>query len=169
MYERRRYNFILSVYLTTRGMAWVLFEGQYAPFDWGVIVSKGVLKSRRSKQKCIALMEQYQPDVLVLEDTSEHGSKRADRIQQLNAAIHTDATERGVPVAQFSRSDIQRAFAYLGATNKDIIAGELAKHMPIFRRYLPPVRKPWMSEHPRMGLFDATALALLFYQHQLVS
>ena len=28
----------------------------------------------------------------------------------------------------------------------------------------PPPRKPWMSEDRRMGLFDAAALALVFFQ-----
>jgi len=40
----------------------------------------------------------------------------------------------------------------------------IAQHIPAFERYLPPPRKPWMSEDARMGLFDAAALALTFFQ-----
>jgi hypothetical protein len=39
-----------------------------------------------------------------------------------------------------------------------------AKHIPAFERHVPPPRKPWMSEDARMGLFDAAALALIFFQ-----
>jgi hypothetical protein len=42
----------------------------------------------------------------------------------------------------------------------------IAKHIPAFERYIPPPRKPWMSEDPRMGLFDAVALGLVFFQEQ---
>ena len=47
---------------------------------------------------------------------------------------------------------------------KDAIAEAIVKHVPAFARYLPPVRKPWMSEDKKMGLFDAAALALTFIQ-----
>ena len=44
------------------------------------------------------------------------------------------------------------------------IAQTIAKHIPALSLYLPPARKPWMSEDARMGLFDAAALALMFFQ-----
>ncbi|WP_156527887.1 hypothetical protein [Bradyrhizobium stylosanthis] len=43
-------------------------------------------------------------------------------------------------------------------------AERIAKHIPAFEQYVPPPRKPWMSEDRRMGLFDAAALALTFFQ-----
>jgi hypothetical protein len=39
----------------------------------------------------------------------------------------------------------------------------IAKHIP-FEQHVPPPRKPWKSEDARMGLFDAAALALVFFQ-----
>ena len=52
----------------------------------------------------------------------------------------------------------------MGFANKQVIAGLIAKHIPAFERHVPPPRKSWMSEDARMGLFDAAALALLFFQ-----
>ena len=169
MTERRRYNFILSVYLTSRGMAWILFEGPYSPVDWSIINARGIRKSERCKKTIETLIDEHRPDAMVLEDTFNERSHRTLRIRTLNEQIRAHATSENLPVTQFTRSDIRRAFAYLGVTNKDIIACEIAKHIPCFKQYVPPVRRPWMSEDARMGLFDATALALLFYQHQLVS
>jgi hypothetical protein len=57
-----------------------------------------------------------------------------------------------------------RAFAGVGVINKRQLAEAVAKHIPAFQRYLPRVRKPWMSEDSRMHLFDAAALALTFFQ-----
>ncbi len=55
-------------------------------------------------------------------------------------------------------------FAQQGVINKQSLAEAIARHMPAFERYLPPPRKPWMSEDSRMNLFDAAALALAFFQ-----
>jgi hypothetical protein len=52
----------------------------------------------------------------------------------------------------------------MGFANKQMLAGLIAKHIPAFERHVPPPRKPWMSEDARMGLFDAAALALVFFQ-----
>ena len=51
-----------------------------------------------------------------------------------------------------------------GVLNKQSLAETIARHIPAFARYLPPPRKPWMSEDSRMSLFDAAALALTFFQ-----
>ena len=59
-----------------------------------------------------------------------------------------------------------RAFEDSGFVNKLMLAELIAKHIPAFERYVPPPRKPWMSEDSRMGLFDAAALALVFYKKE---
>jgi hypothetical protein len=48
--------------------------------------------------------------------------------------------------------------------SKQMIAGAIAKNIPAFHRYLPPPRKPWKSEDARMGMFDAAALGIVFFQ-----
>ena len=140
-------------------MAFVLFEGPYAPVEWATIGTH----SSRCKATYISLVEKYQPEAVVLEDTAN----RIERVQKRNQEIQGQAIADGTFVMQFSRQDIQDVFAYLDVVNKDTIAREITKHIPWFEQHLPPERKPWMSEHPRMGLFDATALALMFYQSEL--
>jgi hypothetical protein len=82
---------------------------------------------------------------------------------ELNADIAELGEERGIPMYMYTRKDVCSAFGYLGALNKQIIAEAIAKRIPAFERYVPPPRKPWMSEDARMGLFDAAALGLVFY------
>jgi hypothetical protein len=70
-------------------------------------------------------------------------------------------------VHAYSRHDIESAFAPYGVANKHQIAELIARNIPAFERYVPPPRKPWMSEDVRMGLFDAAALGLVFFNAQL--
>lgn len=166
MNELRRYAFLLAVYLNTRGFAFVLFEGPLAPFDWSVREIRGPGKYARNLARIVALLDQYLPEVLVLQDTSPQGTHRAGRITKLNAAIIELAMARGLPVYTYSRDKVREAFWHLGATTKEALAEIIAKHIPAFERYVPPPRKPWKSEDARMGIFDAAALALTFFSDE---
>jgi len=161
---RNRYNMVLAIYPNTRGFAFVVFEGPLAPVDWGVKEVRGRQKSPLCLLRIAALLDQYRPDVLVLQDTSPTGTRRVRRLRELNASIGEIAEDQGVSVHTYSRAQVCEAFAAFGITTKHGIAEAIAKHVPAFERYLPPPRKPWMSEDARMSLFDAAALALTFFQ-----
>ena len=159
----RRYSFVLSIYLNTRGFAFVLFEGPLAPVDWSVRELRGPRKHAHCLARIVTLLDQYLPDVLVLQDTA--ATLRARRITKLNEAIAALAEARGLPVYLYSREKVREAFQRFGVTNKQGLAEIIAKHIPAFERYVPPPRKPWKSEDARMGIFDAAALALTFFKN----
>jgi hypothetical protein len=159
----RRYTLVLAIYLNTRGFGFVLFEGHLSPFDWGMREVRGPRKHGRCVTCIRKKFDHYLPDVLVLQDTSPEGTRRARRIADLNAAIAELAKSRGIPVYAYSRDQVRSAFEYLGCVNKQGLAEVIAKHIPAFERYVPPPRKPWMSEDARMGIFDAAALGLMFF------
>jgi hypothetical protein len=160
----RRYAFVLAIYLNTRGFAFVLFEGHLSPIDWGVKEIRG----RRKHCRCVAsidkILDRYEPDILVLQDTSPTGTRRARRVTRLNSAVAILGSDRAIPVYAYSREEVRSAFGEFALPNKHSVAEVIAKHIPAFERYMPPPRKPWMSEDARMGLFDAAALALVFFQ-----
>ncbi len=52
--------------------------------------------------------------------------------------------------------------------SKDAIARTIAQLMPEFEQHLPPVRKIWMSEDYRMGIFDAVAIAMAQWNKAVV-
>ena len=162
MKARARYNLVLAVYPSARGFAFVAFEGPFSPIDW----SAREIRGRHKNQHCLisvsSLLERFRPDVLVLQDTSSTGTRRAHRLRELNTEIRDLAEERGIPVFAYTRAQVREAFAPFGLTTKHFIAETIAKHIPAFDRYVPPPRKPWMSEDPRMAVFDAVALALTF-------
>jgi hypothetical protein len=162
----RRYELVLSIYPNTRGFAFVLFQSSLSPFDWGVKEVRGRRKHSRCLAKIVTILDRYQPEILVLQDTSPDGTRRVRWVTNLNSAIAELAKGREILVYRYSREDVRGAFGYLGAVNKQIIAEAIAKHIPVFERYVPPPRKPWMSEDARMGLFDAAALALVFFQRE---
>jgi hypothetical protein len=166
MISRRRYDLVFAIYPQSRGFAFVLFEGWLAPVDWGVHEARGADKNARCLRAVASLLALHTPDVIVLQDMSARGTGRALRIQKLNSDIAELAERRGIVVRMYSRAELRESFAYhYGAMTKQRIAETIAKHIPALNLYLPPPRKPWMSEHARMGIFEAAALAWMYFHN----
>jgi hypothetical protein len=159
----RRRNFIFAIHLQTRGFAYVLFDESRIPVDWGVYDARGADKNAHCMTRIASLLVLHTPDVLVLQDMSERGTRRARRIRELNRRAAQLADQQGMLVHTYSRAQVIEYFAELGAVTKHKIAEAIAKHIPALSLYVPPARKPWMSENARMGIFDAAALAWMFF------
>lgn len=164
MIFRRRNNLVLAIHFQPGGFAFVLFEGRLAPVDWGVYGARGVDKNALCLNRIESLLTLHTPDVLVLQDMSDNGTRRAGRIRELNDDAAELADQHGLLVRTYSRAQIIVCFEEFGAVTKYGIAEALAKHIPALSLFLPPARKRWMSENPRMGIFDAAALAWIFFQ-----
>ena len=159
----RKHNLMLGLYPNTRGFAYALFEGAFAPVDWGVVEIRGKDSHKRCLRRIAVLLNYHEPDILVLQDTSDTGTRRARRIRNLNEAIAVLAETQGVATAAYSREQVRMCFGSALAT-KQAIAEAIARRVPMLERLLPAPRKLWTSEHPRMGLFDAAALVMTFFK-----
>ncbi len=163
MNHNKHHPFVLSIYPTSKGYAFVLFEGEQAPYDWGVKDIRKRGKNEATLEGLKSLIERYRPDYLIIEDCTEKGSRRSSRIRRLYRTITHYAESECIEVSRISRKEIHTCFASVGATRKYDIAQAIALHIPAFAHRLPPLRKIWMSEDPRQSLFDAAALGLTFY------
>jgi hypothetical protein len=153
---------ILAVALSTRGFGFVVMEGQKTLIEWGGKVAKGD-KNVQSHANVEKLVEFYQPAVLVLQDVTAKGSRRAPRIKALNQQIIKSARNRKLKVALFSRKELLSVIlGDVKGTKHEmakVIAGRFSEELA---SRLPPKRRPWTSEDSRMDIFDAVALALIF-------
>jgi len=160
----RKYSLVLAIYPNARGFAYVLFERPLAPVDWAVVEVRGKLKNRQCIRRVSQLFGTFAPDAVALQHMGEEPFHRATRIRDLNASVALLAETQGIPVFTFSRTQVRQRFASLGSVTKQTVAEYIAKHIPAFERFLPPIRKIWKSEDARMGLFDAAALGLTFFE-----
>lgn len=150
---------ILAIDPSTRGFGFAVLEGTDRLIDWGVKETK-TDKSRRSLKIITALMEQYEPTVVVVEDYAGKGSRRCDRVVKLISEISKLSSKRKIRVRSVSRDQVKKAFSESGAVNKYDIAKVIAKGFPELAPRLPRFRKPWMSEDYRMSIFDAVAFGI---------
>jgi hypothetical protein len=161
----QRQKLVLALYPQTRGFAFILFQGWGTAIDWAVQDIRGLDKNARCLKRIKALFELHSPDLIVLEETAKDGTRRAMRIRHLNRSIANLAEQQGIAVWEYTRSEVRSSFAKAyNATNKRMIADVIAGEIPDLSLSIPPARKPWMSEHVRMGIFEAAALAWMYFR-----
>jgi hypothetical protein len=156
---------VLAIDPITWGYGFAILDGPQRLIDWDLqgTSRREELRERWCLRQIGVLIDRYGPDRVVVEDCLDARSRRGKRSRQLIERIVTLAGERGVPARRISKGQLRRAFAPSGTCTKYKIALAIAGWFPEVAWRLPPVRKPWMSEDARMGIFDAIALALAFY------
>lgn len=162
-------NLVLAVYPFSRGFAFVFFEGPDSPFEWGVKEIKEKHKNTKTLEAIKKLVDRYRPEVLVIEDTADRGSRRTSRIRKLYRTLVHFAQAEYVDLHRCSRAEVKECFASVGAGTKYEIAKAIATQIPAFAHRIPRFRKPWMSEDPRQSLFDAAALGLTYFAQSIQS
>ncbi len=159
-------DLVLAVVPNTRGIAFAYFEGALSPVDWGMKDLRGSDKNGRSLAAVRDLIEQLQPDVLILEEYSAARIRRAARAARLQRMIESHAAVQAIEVTRYTRANIRATFSPFGATTRYEIAELIAGQVLALSFRLPPVRKLWMSEDHRMALFDAAALVFTHFKER---
>lgn len=154
---------VLSVFLSTRGFGYALFEGVVAPVDWGI---KTLRAKRDYVEQVRLLLHLFNPSVVVLQDCEGKLSRCTTVIRKLIEQIAALAGRKGIRVLRYSRADIRSCFFYYGAQSKDEIARAIAQVLPEFAPHVPPMRGIWRSEGYWMRLFDALSLMFTYYANE---
>lgn len=152
----------LAIDPSPRGFGYALFEGPLVPLDWGVTDFRSE-QNPKSLLRIKKLLDFYNPEILVLEDCSQEKNPRCQRIKILLDQIEEVARFKKIPIAKYSSQQIKEVFNFFDAQTKQQIAQKICESLPRFVSYLPPERKPWMSEDRQMNIFDAIALIITYY------
>ena len=164
MMPRGAHQLVLAIYPQSSGFAFILFKGWGAPIDFGAYEVRGGEKNVRCLKRVESLLALHAPGVLVLQQMPKSDTHRAPRIQQLNRNIAELAKSYEITVRVYRRSELLESFAHhFDATTKQAIAETIVRQIPALSLYLPPARKPWKSQHLRMGIFEAAALAWMYF------
>ncbi len=158
-------HLVLAIHPIARGIAFALFEAPLSPLDWGLKDVRGKQKNARTLERAKHLIDQYRPDALVLEECVGPHTRRGHRTSRLLRLIANHAMGQAIEVHCYTRAGIRECFKDVGATTRYEIAQAIAAQITAFGHHLPPLRKAWMSEDVRMGLFDAASLIMTFYCH----
>ena len=160
---RRR---VLAIDPTSKGFGYAVLESPAVLVDWGVKHARAD-RNAECLQQARELIDRYQPEVLVVEDTALKSSRRCSRAAQLIENLLLMAAGRDLGTRRISRLQVQRCFSDSSPATKRQVAVAIARRFPELEPYLPPIRKPWMSEDERMSIFDAVAFGYASYESLL--
>src|SRR5579863_4282657 len=150
---------ILALDPTTKGFGYVILDLPSHLVAWGMAHVKGE-KRTGAIFRFEALLDQFRPDAVVLEDTTAEGSRRYPRVSDLLETLGKIARERGLEVQTVSRHAVVARFSKDEAATKHSIAKTLAEDYPQLAEKVPRKRKIYQSEDERIAVFDALSLAV---------
>ncbi|MBI4469800.1 MAG: hypothetical protein HY650_10830 [Acidobacteria bacterium] len=153
---------VLAIDPTVRGFGFAVLEGPNALVAWGVLQVMGS-KIAESLAQIASLIDQYQPELLVIEDYLAGSFRRRQRVRRLLPEIEVLAVDAGIKARSVAWSFVQESFSETGHVTKHQIAIAIAHRFPELDPRLPPIRKPWMSQDDRMSIFGAVALGAASY------
>ncbi len=155
--------FALGIHTTARGFGWAVLEGPFSAYDHGVFTAKGRDKNQRCLARVDRLIDEFAPEVLILESFDKESSMRSKRIRELCLSIVNRAADRGIAVAVYRRSDVQEAFSGVGARTREEVADATRRNLPMLNARWPEKPAPGDGEDKRLAIFTAAALVLTWY------
>jgi hypothetical protein len=153
---------VMALHATSRGFGFVVMSGPFSLVDWG---TRHAVKDRNARclDALVRLLDRYDPHTLVLEDPTQL-PRRSDRIQRLYQSIAALCHARSIDLAAFSRADLYRCYASVGARTWQEIAQAVGHQLAPLSNSLPKRRKAWQSEGRRMSIFTSAAIAMVYWQ-----
>lgn len=124
---------------------------------------------RSARKRVAALLEAFSPSAIVIKKERWDRAENSAHIRSLVAVMVDVSAVHSVPICLVGDDDVRNTFRNLGCETRDEIAAVLSRIFPELLWKLPPKRRPWQSEHPRMAMFDAVALGFAYWQHQSTS
>lgn len=157
---------ILSVDAFSRGFGFAVLEGPQRLIEWGVAEARSD-KRIRSLRRIVDLLESYRPATLIMEDWAARGSRRRPRIRKLLQAISDVAQKKRIRGKRVTLQAVRKTFSPSAAFTKYQVATVVATRFPELSHHLPKPRKySGEGEDPRIRLFGAVALALVYFDRQ---
>src|SRR5207253_11496717 len=118
---------------------------------------KGVVSDVLVRKRLRLLIDLWRPVALILKNPPRVMQKLNHRRKGLLERIETEARKHRIPVRILECNPVGSQGERL---TKYEIAWRVAERFPVLTRELPPKRRAWESEHYRMSIFAAAALAM---------
>lgn len=158
---------VLALDLRHRRFGFAVFEGHKRLLDWGVRVypATGDQEAAIVQRKLANLIRLSGPSFIVIKEERWMQARSNDHMRNIVEAVIHIASAHTVRVVVLEEKLVRASFAVMSCTTREEIAAALARIFPELIWELPPKRKRWQSEHPRMTVFDAVALGLAYWHH----
>jgi hypothetical protein len=158
---------ILAIDLRHRRFGYAVFQGHRLLRDSGLRVYRAVgeAEAAMASKRLTMLLKSFSPSAIVVKKERWDRAQVSSHIRSLVEVMTRVAATHTIPILVIGDNDVRRTFRNMECETRDEIAAALARIFPELHWRLPPKRRAWQSEHPRMAMFDAIALGLAYWQN----
>jgi hypothetical protein len=128
----------------------------------------GEAEAAMASKRLAVLLKSFSPSAIVVKRERWDRAQTNSHIRSLVEVVIRVASAHSVPIFLIEQDDVRKTFSNMDCETRDEIAAALARIFPELVWRLPPKRRAWQSEHPRMAMFDAIALGLAYWQHRSI-
>jgi hypothetical protein len=159
---------VLAIDLRPQQFGYAVFEGDERLLDWGAAYYRpggsagAVIAGRRVAE----LLRVFAPTEIVVRQVRRDVTRNSFGVRPILKVIRRNASAASIPVSLIGRNEVREAFRIFRAKNKYEIACRLAAIYRELLWWLPPERKFYESEHPRMTIFDAVATGFTYWRRK---
>jgi hypothetical protein len=159
---------ILAIDLRHRRFGYAVFEGHRMLRDSGLRVYRAVgeAEAAMASKRLAVLLKSFAPTAIIVKRERWERANTSIHIKSLVDVMTRVASAHSISIFLVRDDDVRQTFSNMGCETRDEIAAALARIFPDLHWKLPPKRRAWQSEHPRMAMFDAIALGLAYWQHE---
>ena len=159
--SNEEFSNLLAIAPVSKGFGFVFMRDRHTLLDWGTRSVKKDDKNKKTIIKVEKLIKRFEPDIIVLPDALERGSRRQERICKLVKRLVLLFKRRGIAVQLVSKEQLRACFIASDRGTKHEMARIVASRFPEqLGDLLPPERQQWMPENHFTQLFDAVTIAL---------
>lgn len=163
-HETNQPSRVLAIDLRPQQFGYAVFEGDVRLLDWGATYYRpgGSAGAAMAGRRVAELLRVFAPSAIVVREVHRDVTRNSFGVQPILKVIRRTASAASIPVSLIARNEVREAFRIFRAKNKYEIACRLAVIYPELFWKLPPERKFYESEHPRMTIFDAVATGFTY-------
>lgn len=158
---------IIAIHLRHRRFGYAVYEGHKGLLDWGVRVYPAVGEEEVSMacKRLSSLLKLHSPSVMVLNQERWDLGQTNQHMRALVEMTKSEAIVHSVQIRLLRDAKVRESFRHMDCETRSEIAEALARIFPELASHVPPKRRAWQAEHPRMIVFDAIALGLAHWHH----
>lgn len=159
---------VLALDLRHRRFGFAAFQGHRTLLEWGQRYYPAVGDAEReiAQRRISKLLNGIAPNLILLKQERWDRGQSDPHLANPLAALQYEAQRYSVPVRLIRAETIRATFAVFQCRTKNEIAATLASLFPELLHSVPPQRKAWQAEHPRMSVFDAVALGVTYWHRE---
>jgi hypothetical protein len=159
---------VMAFDLRHRRFGYAAFLGHKTLLEWGQRVYPAVGNAERelARKRIAKLITGIRPDLILLKRERWERGHSDEHLANVLVALQDEAQRHSIPIRLIQGESVKITFSVYGCETKYDIAEKLTRMFPELLPSLPPRRRPWQAEHPRMRVFEAVALGVAYWFHE---